>query len=389
MLNRSRIATWTVCLILAVQLLHGQSRDRIVVLSSRVGESIDSLVREDYHLFPTIEHFSFAEFYQTSDQSYYVRIFFFRSNELTDTIVSCSAQLVLMIAEKLNHYEDLMSGAYTMGTDPARLQYIEDTLKVNAKALQEDRMLRADRVVIKDSGTILEHRQLEGRRSAAVSTSGDFFPWSSNVPDEAVEHYPRLGFGFAYAAGSPNIAGLNQAFTLVEDRYRRQGYNIRPHRQFAAGEIRWFSLKYMFSAAVAAALEAGSSTEDLDVRSATIAIIIHFDLFRSRFVKPYLAVGAGIYHLASFQSYGYGNRISPIDTSGRYQYLADIRSSDGGGGVFPLTVGVELIASGGPSLSLYATDFAMSARSISLSTGDHVELNPSYFAIGARAMIYF
>ncbi|MDE3058563.1 MAG: hypothetical protein KGJ59_11475 [Bacteroidota bacterium] len=99
-----------------------------VVLSTRVGEVIDQTERTQYNLFPADTNFVSAIFFRASDSSFFARVV---SLGLDGKQVvkdrPYPAVLLLQLAEKINHYEDLVAGNYTMGTDPATIQILGGT----------------------------------------------------------------------------------------------------------------------------------------------------------------------------------------------------------------------------------------------------------------------
>jgi multisubunit Na+/H+ antiporter MnhB subunit len=106
--------------------LSAQDSDRVVILSPRVGSTIDSSEREYFQLFRQIKDFHSAVFLENPDSTYYAWIVLKDSNGNTrDTAVWYPKSYLLMVAEKINHFEELTEGRYQMGQNPATLQVFE------------------------------------------------------------------------------------------------------------------------------------------------------------------------------------------------------------------------------------------------------------------------
>ncbi|MDE3058562.1 MAG: hypothetical protein KGJ59_11470 [Bacteroidota bacterium] len=96
-----------------------------VVLSSRIGEVINQTERAHYHLFPVDTNFVSAIFFRSSDGNFFARVTLLGPDgKQVVKNRTYTAALLLQLAEKINHYEDLVADNYTMGKDPATIQII-------------------------------------------------------------------------------------------------------------------------------------------------------------------------------------------------------------------------------------------------------------------------
>lgn len=116
------ILIWLAVLSIPKRVL-AQDSNRVVVLSPRVGAVIDSSERDHFHLFQQIKNFHSAMILENPDSTYFAWIVLKEANgNATDTAVWYSKSYLLMLAERINHFEELAEGRYQMGENPATLQ---------------------------------------------------------------------------------------------------------------------------------------------------------------------------------------------------------------------------------------------------------------------------
>jgi len=97
---------------------------RLLVLSPRVGPVIDSTEREYFDLFSTIRHFHLASVYQSPGDTFLVAAKrTIGHNALPDTVFSIPLSLLELYAERIEHRESLLRGAYVPGSRPSTITY--------------------------------------------------------------------------------------------------------------------------------------------------------------------------------------------------------------------------------------------------------------------------
>jgi hypothetical protein len=122
-------------------LLQAQAdKHKVVILSPRLGSTIDSSEREYFQLFRQIKDFHSAMFLENPDSTYYAWIVLKDSSGNTrDTAIWYPKGYLLMIAEKINHFEELTEGQYQMGRNPATLQVVESDEAARIPAVAKPR----------------------------------------------------------------------------------------------------------------------------------------------------------------------------------------------------------------------------------------------------------
>lgn len=99
-----------------------QDSARVLILSPRVGAKITAAAREQFHLFPQFHNFVEATVWQAADGSCFVKITVEPSpGVFRDTVVQYGRRTLQLMAEKVDHFEELEAGAYRIGDRPAHL----------------------------------------------------------------------------------------------------------------------------------------------------------------------------------------------------------------------------------------------------------------------------
>jgi hypothetical protein len=123
--------TFVVCLLAIPLILHAQDSCKVVILSPRVGTRIDREEQEYFKLFRQFPTFQSAIVLQGPGSAYYVRIEYYDSEgRLRDSIIEYQEPVLLMVAEKINHFEALEGEIYVFGSDPASLQFADTVVAV-------------------------------------------------------------------------------------------------------------------------------------------------------------------------------------------------------------------------------------------------------------------
>ncbi len=123
-------------LLLASSSLIAQEKDKQVILSPRVGPTIDASEREHFELFQEINDFARAVLFQTPDSTYYARIVLIGADgKARDTTVWYFKSYLFMLAEKINHFEELAAWNYQIGQKPETLQVVTDEYIARAQEI--------------------------------------------------------------------------------------------------------------------------------------------------------------------------------------------------------------------------------------------------------------
>jgi opacity protein-like surface antigen len=321
-----------------------------------VGSVIDAGERERYGLFQGIKGFDRAVFLQTPEKTYYAKIMFVGPDRARrDTTIRYSEDSLLVLAEQIDHFEDLEKGTYQMGQQPATLKVVD-------------------------------------RQGQVVEQQPDLLPFAARAGEFEPESYPEWGFVVGLSTYSPDFSGLNAAFGAIEDKYRNQGYSVAHHTvNFDPSPCLWFNVEIRLSRAFALLLEAGTTTFRGDIGSShndqpnyaslkalSASVLYHFAPFETTWLRPYVGAGLGQYYFKVAQRY---------DNAAPSQYL--VISSEGGNTGFQAVAGVELSPRGAPSLSLYTKYLFIPTVETTTTAGVKANVDLSSMVAGAGISFYF
>jgi hypothetical protein len=129
MANRTFVAAllFSVLFPLAISCL-AQDTIKVLILSPKVGPKITAGAREQFKIFPQFDSFVEATAFETANGDCFVRITLEpQKGVFRDTTVQYPHQTLLMIAEKINHFEDLAAGRYHIGDEPTYIKTVDGT----------------------------------------------------------------------------------------------------------------------------------------------------------------------------------------------------------------------------------------------------------------------
>ena len=109
---------------------------RIVVLSDRVGPVVSPDERQRYHLFTQFKDFSRAVVLQLPDSSCAVRFTLVSTGGLRDTLVRYSWTAIMLMADRIEHFEELEKGEAEPGAPCVALYSPVDNMVLPNHALQ-------------------------------------------------------------------------------------------------------------------------------------------------------------------------------------------------------------------------------------------------------------
>lgn len=316
----------------------------VVTLSPRVGAVIDVQEKVTFGLFSHIPRFIRAVFYINKDSAFYCIVTSQAGTATTDTIIPYGRYMLLMIAEKINHYEELKAGRYTMGSDPAKLEIVGGSK-------------------IGHGPGMLQHKNYND----VLPLAG--FAAVGDNPDD----FPCMSFGVGLSSYYPDFSGLNSAFNTIEDRYRSRRFAV-PHISPGIDTHTLFSLLLgvHFSGKSSLLFEA-TSVDNIKMLSA------HY-LYRFAQIRPWfhLLAGGGIgqYHFSGRVPYN-----QPIDTN--YHYLDEINYKGGGIG-YSLLVGMEIGSINNVRASIIAKNLYVPPIETTLSEGVKATLMLGSFMVEGK-----
>ena len=189
---------------------------RIVILSDRVGPVISESGREKYHVFTQFEGFREAVVLQFPDSSCGVWFTLVRAGEARDTVVRYSRTTILMLAEKIEHFEDMEKGNYIWGSSPPCLRYAPGSVSISR--------LYVPRAAGVPSGSEFSRREpaLERADTSRPNRPVRHTVYSSGVLPLArafgqimPRYYPTFAVAFGIRSFVPDFSGLASATGAV------------------------------------------------------------------------------------------------------------------------------------------------------------------------------
>ena len=183
---------------------------RVVILSDRVGKVISSADREKYHVFSQFEDFRNAVVLQLPDSSCAVRITLESAGRERDTLVRYSWGSIMMMADRVEHFEELEIGEYVMGSSPIRLRYAPTGLTGSTEFVPPGAAFIVPSV-LSWKGTNATGRDSIKLPWPILMThrADDALPLAS-APDLTMpRRYPCLAVAIGFRTFAPDFSGLN------------------------------------------------------------------------------------------------------------------------------------------------------------------------------------
>jgi hypothetical protein len=366
-----------------VSFLTAQPTYKILIISPKVGEVIDKSEKDYFHLFQTIKGFEQGIFFVDTSNSYYGLIEYINQNGIKcDTVINYSEAYLIRTSELIDNFEKVAAGGYQFTRSEFSFPTIDDknnllaaiTLTSNIKTEN-----KSEKITYKD------YYKQEFKNS-------DLLELSDNKIDIDLNYYPRLGFGIGFSTPL-STEDINNIITSVENIYRNQGYDIRYNKSENnnAGYL-WLNLKVLLTKNITISLNTGStvSEDEPNLKSVAIYGFYRYDLFKLHWFQPYAGLGVSSNVISLDQDFPYYDRVSPIDTSGGYDYLSSIQIQGEAKSIgLNFLIGIELVGSF-TGLNLY-TDYALinSFNVKSNSDPESYTMNFSGFTYGIILSVYF
>jgi hypothetical protein len=350
-----------------------QDSDKVVIMSSRVGAVIDAAERDRFRLFPQIEGFKQAVVCKTPNNTYYIVIISVTpEGKAKETTVGYRESDLLTLAEQIDHFEDLQKGIYRMGQEPAALRVVGPQAEA----------------ITKPPGQQLETLKVVDRQGQVVEQQPDLLPFSLKTAEPPLEIFPQLGVGVGISSSSQDLGGIARAFNAIEEKYRKQGYTIiHKSLNLDPPSLLRYTLALRFSPSLTLLVDAGKSLEtEVQLKTVSASALYYFGVFEQRWLRPFAGGGIVFSHF-SFEK-EYGDRISPIQSRGVYNYLESI-STEGGNTGFMLAAGVDLVPNYFSTFTVYLNYVAPSTTETTVSGIEPVSVKLAGLVAGARLSVYF
>ncbi|HUI65953.1 MAG TPA: hypothetical protein VL126_14005 [Bacteroidota bacterium] len=279
---------------------------RAVTLSERIGPVISAADARRYHLFSSVAGFSSARVVQLRDSSYEVVFRMdFASGSESDTAVAYPRTTIYLLAEKIDHFEELENGTYVMGSSPPVLHHGDEWISVPpANRATAPNMPPPAKVI-----------------PARADRSLDLLPLHVVPGLSMPESFPSLSLGICISSNNPDFTGLESAYG------GRHPFSVTPLGLFSV-EIHWIK-------EIATQMDAGESfggSDRMDVLD--IALIVYARPFASPNIRPFAGIGAAWASLHADEQ--------------------SVVTEAGGSGMY-LTGGLELVLGTKTSIDLFAS----------------------------------
>lgn len=371
-----------VLLVVAGPALAAQDSIRTVILSDRVGGYIDPAERERFGLFPTVRGFRGARVLLIRDSALVVAFDILGEDGSVARVVKpYSAQILLLMAEKIEHFEMLQTGRYAMGSEPISLS------RITGGVAQLKRALTAT------AKAAPELRPRPDPGDPGIDERGSEVPIGQAGDAELPQTFPQFGITAGIAEDGLDDEGVADLLDQVEDSYRRAGYPLSRYIfSRDRSPIYYFGATLMFSPALGVSIGyTRSSTGIIDLRGACITARFSPSIPGVDFIRPFVEAGVQrSRYIVDFLP-RYGVRISPVDSVGRYKVLDAVKVSGsaritegvlGGGIEFGHVEGFF------PGIAAFVRYY--SGRSIPLEAGKaRASVTTSRVIMGASITIYF
>jgi hypothetical protein len=355
------------------QRARAQDSVQVVILSEKVGQEIDAREREYYHLFSQIEGFHSARIIRTPDGTFEVRFLCAGADgKISSRILQYEGATLLNMAEKIDHFEELKSGDYIMGSRPAKL-----------------------RVITAQSSVPEEITVKFAEPAQAVVRAMALLPNVTSDPPVDLQKYPRFRCGAGIYGYTPNADAVSTLLGSVEQAARSQGYPVGSRKIFLdISSLYAFTLGVDITRDISVELEAGRTGGDGDfsLKTVSFSVVYCVNSLNFVFLRPFLGVGISKYDFAAGHEYLYG-ATKPADSTGGYWEFTSVWFKGKYQATAPtFVVGLETPPTKGwMGLALRLGAKYVNCPAISVSTGDTYssELDMKRLSFGANIFVYF
>jgi hypothetical protein len=353
--------------LLADHALAGGDSLHVVILSPRVGETIDRTEKARYHLFGSVSAFESARVFQIDSGR--CRLMFTlmdRAGVQRESTAVLRMTEVFSMSEVIDNIEEIEKGRYAVGSSAATI-WVDGHEIVRARS----------------SGSPV------GRRSA--SSDG----WSggtarslplgepSGPQPRSMQYIFSIGAGVNFHTG--NIDCIESMYSEIESRYTRAGYPVQgdPAKFSISPRLVIVLLLRPFeSLSFMAEVSPPPSEGDLRIGYFSGFVDYRVPLVRSARVCWQVGLGFSLFSIDANRKYG-DVRISPVDTVKGYYMLDRIEAAAHPAGISAQT-GIVLVASRQSEFLFYVRNTWCSQLNVGLADGSVATLRFTDFLLGIR-----
>jgi len=277
-------------------LCFAQDSSRIIILSSRVGTSIDSEERDYYRLFQSYDDFNEAVIYQGTDSLFYYKITLLKDGSLKDTTFKISYKLMINWAGRIKYFELLKKGDLKFKTSSITLHYANGEIVKTPKPYKNKLEIIGSIKRIPLSDKKLDHEKLIKK---------DF----------------QLGVSFGVVQNLATFDGLGDVFNLLEKNIPEDPYVVeKTNFTFNATPLFRIGILGLYKNMIMGEIEYSSSIKNndysnLDYGSFIVSVSYLYQF--SQTVLPYLSAGYMGYNFEVVKNYS----VIVNDSNGRLESI--------------------------------------------------------------------
>ncbi|MHB1050918.1 MAG: hypothetical protein ACYC09_12630 [Bacteroidota bacterium] len=211
-------------IVLHAQMNFDDPAERIII-SDRVGITIDKNEREHFQIFLNAKGFLQAEFFKNNEEKFFTVVTRDENGSIVQDTVSYPSASLYRLAEKIDHFEDIKSMRYYSGEEP---------VLIRTEAGSSITLEIGQRVVVSKTSPA------ENRQSAEIQT--DF----QDEADESVEFDPMndrekqgvrvaIAAGYAFSLGGQTLSNYTRRFFTENTRTMVEYLDVKDE-YFTTGE---------------------------------------------------------------------------------------------------------------------------------------------------------
>ena len=202
---------------------------RVIVLGYSIGEIITPPLADRYNILKGRGEFSRAVVLELPDSSWGIFFTVPGGTGPRDTLIRCTRREILLMAEKVQHYEELKDGSYVMGTTPVRLRFIGKDSSASDLFYPPDAARAAMPVLSWNSRPDLQSDSLAHTLPAGVAhLPADLLPLT-HAPDLSMPvRYPYLAFGVGIRTIAPAFSVAPGGARLISAPFFPPTLNVLP-----------------------------------------------------------------------------------------------------------------------------------------------------------------